>query len=278
MNILIKNGLLIDGTGANGYHANLLIKNEKIEEIGNDIQADDCEVIDASEKVVAPGFIDMHNHADLTILKVNTAEAYLMQGVPTMLVSVCGLGPAPANENVRKSAVETYRTALIQTPQFINQIGINTIVDQLSDQYWDVKIIAIDVYTTALKENPQLIPQSLPKLLELLLDQHWNVKVAAIQAYATALVRIPHSITQAGIDRLLEMSSDANKFVREEALEAYEIALIKTPQFINQSGIKKLLKLLEDREPLVVEAARKVYAKAQQEFPELIPRLQDADT
>jgi N-acyl-D-amino-acid deacylase len=102
MNILIKNGLLVDGTGSNGYHANLLIHNDKIEEIGNDIQVADCEVIDASEKVVAPGFIDILNHADLTILKVNTAEAYLMQGVTTMLVSVCGIGPAPANQKVRK--------------------------------------------------------------------------------------------------------------------------------------------------------------------------------
>ena len=102
MDILIKDGLIIDGTGRNGYYADLLIKEDKIIEIGQDSSADDCKVIDASNKVVAPGFIDMHSHADLTILKVNTAEAYLMQGVTTMVVSICGLGLAPANEKVTK--------------------------------------------------------------------------------------------------------------------------------------------------------------------------------
>jgi N-acyl-D-amino-acid deacylase len=102
MDILIKDGLIIDGTGRNGYYADLLIKNNKIEEIGEDLTAENCKVIDASNKVVAPGFIDMHSHADLTILRVNTAEAYLMQGVTTMVVSICGIGLAPANEKVRK--------------------------------------------------------------------------------------------------------------------------------------------------------------------------------
>jgi N-acyl-D-amino-acid deacylase len=102
MDILIKDGLIIDGTGRNGYYADLLIENNKIVAIGEDLAAQDCKVIDASNKVVAPGFIDMHSHADLTILKVNTAEAYLMQGVTTMVVSICGIGLAPANEKVTK--------------------------------------------------------------------------------------------------------------------------------------------------------------------------------
>ena len=102
MHILIKNGQIIDGTGSQPYIADLYILDGKIAEIGTGIHADEegCTVIDAANRVVAPGFIDMHNHADLTILAVNKAEAYLMQGVTTMLVSVCGIGLAPANERV----------------------------------------------------------------------------------------------------------------------------------------------------------------------------------
>ena len=102
MHILIKNGQIIDGTGSQPYIADLYILDGKIAEIGTGIHADEegCTVIDAANRVVAPGFIDMHNHADLTILDVNKAEAYLMQGVTTMLVSVCGIGLAPANEKV----------------------------------------------------------------------------------------------------------------------------------------------------------------------------------
>jgi N-acyl-D-amino-acid deacylase len=102
MDILIKDGLIIDGTGRNGYYADLLIKEDRVSDIGEDLTTPDCKIIDASNKVVAPGFIDMHSHADLTILKVNTAEAYLMQGVTTLVVSVCGIGLAPANDKVTK--------------------------------------------------------------------------------------------------------------------------------------------------------------------------------
>jgi N-acyl-D-amino-acid deacylase len=102
MDILVKNGLIIDGTGSSSFYADLLIRDRMIEKIGEDLSAENCKVIDASNKVMAPGFIDMHSHADLTIMKVNTAEAYLMQGVTTMSVSMCGIGLAPANEKVRK--------------------------------------------------------------------------------------------------------------------------------------------------------------------------------
>lgn len=108
MNILIRNGLIVDGTGSSGFIADILIKNDKIEQIGENIEAKDCELIDASDRVVSPGFIDMHSHGDLTILEVKEAEASIMQGVTTLLVGNCGIGLAPANEKVR-----TYYTDLV---------------------------------------------------------------------------------------------------------------------------------------------------------------------
>ncbi len=46
--------------------------------------------------------IDMHSHADLTILQINRAEPSIRQGVTTLVVGMCGLGLAPANDKVRK--------------------------------------------------------------------------------------------------------------------------------------------------------------------------------
>ncbi|MHA1490528.1 MAG: hypothetical protein ACTSRI_12850 [Promethearchaeota archaeon] len=63
MGILVKNGLIIDGTGRSGYKSDMLIKGDRIEKIENNLDADGFEVIDASNKVVAPGFIDIHNHS-----------------------------------------------------------------------------------------------------------------------------------------------------------------------------------------------------------------------
>ncbi|TFG22132.1 MAG: D-aminoacylase [Promethearchaeota archaeon] len=102
MNILIKNGIIIDGTGFPGYKSDVYIKNNRIEKIGLNLQEDDCELIDASNKVVSPGFIDMHSHADLMILEANKAEATIMQGVTTLVVGMCGIGLAPANDRVRE--------------------------------------------------------------------------------------------------------------------------------------------------------------------------------
>ncbi len=102
MNILIKNGNIVDGTGSPGYKSDVYIKNNRIEKIGLNLEEEDCELIDASNKVVSPGFIDMHSHGDLTILEVNKAEATVMQGVTTLVVGMCGIGLAPANDKVRE--------------------------------------------------------------------------------------------------------------------------------------------------------------------------------
>ena len=97
MDILLKNGLVIDGTGSAGFKADVLIKNDKIHEIGVDLKAEDCKIIDVANRVVSPGFIDMHHHGDLCVLNANKAESTIMQGCTTLVVGVCGLGLAPAN-------------------------------------------------------------------------------------------------------------------------------------------------------------------------------------
>ncbi len=101
MEILLKNGWIIDGTGSSRYKSDIAIKDNKILKIGANLEGNGYDIIDVSNKIIAPGFIDMHSHADLTILEVNKAEAAIMQGVTTLVVGMCGIGRAPANEKVR---------------------------------------------------------------------------------------------------------------------------------------------------------------------------------
>ena len=70
MKKLIKNGLVVDGSGNPGFKADVLLDGEKIAKIGNvsEGEAEGAEVIDAEGLVVAPGFIDTHSHSDLQIL------------------------------------------------------------------------------------------------------------------------------------------------------------------------------------------------------------------
>lgn len=94
-NLLIKQGFIVDGTGADAYIGDIAVKDGKIAAIGDLKDAEADNVIDASGKYVTPGFIDPHSHADLSLLVWPENEAYVMQGVTTQICGNCGLAPAP---------------------------------------------------------------------------------------------------------------------------------------------------------------------------------------
>lgn len=125
--ILIKGGLVIDGSGKRGFEADVLISGQKIHAVGN-LEAEetaDAEVIDASGLVVSPGFIDIHAHADFALLQNGAASHKIMQGVTTEIVGNCGTGPAPAND-----AVKEYFDSFLQY-MFgpIETSGLSTVAD-----------------------------------------------------------------------------------------------------------------------------------------------------
>ncbi|MFC1541258.1 amidohydrolase family protein [Candidatus Latescibacterota bacterium] len=87
---VIKNGKIIDGTGNPWYQTDIGIIGDKIAEIGI-IPEESCKrIIDASGKVVTPGFIDIHSHADDRILEDRTAHNLIIQGATTVLGGNCG--------------------------------------------------------------------------------------------------------------------------------------------------------------------------------------------
>lgn len=65
LDILIKNGLIVDGTGNPAYIMDLGIRDGKIVKIQSNINDDSKKIIDADGLVVSPGFIDVHSHNDL---------------------------------------------------------------------------------------------------------------------------------------------------------------------------------------------------------------------
>jgi N-acyl-D-amino-acid deacylase len=121
MTILIKNGLIIDGTGTPGYNSDILIEDDKIVKIDESIKANkDMKIIDASGRIVAPGFIDIHNHADFNILDANRAESFVMQGLTTLLVSVCGTGISPTSEIIERYYTDLMGKALCVDAKLFN--------------------------------------------------------------------------------------------------------------------------------------------------------------
>ena len=101
--ILIKGGLVYDGSGAEPRQADILVKGEKIvaiEAIIPESKADN--VINAKGEIVAPGFIDPHSHINRNMKKPETKEneGYLAMGVTTVLCGMCGGSPVPISKEV----------------------------------------------------------------------------------------------------------------------------------------------------------------------------------
>jgi N-acyl-D-amino-acid deacylase len=99
--ILIKNGLVIDGSGTAGIRADVAIEAGRVADIGRLSAAEAATVIDATGLVVAPGFIDMHSHADFSLPVCPTADSLVHQGITTAVVGQCGYSPVPLLEETR---------------------------------------------------------------------------------------------------------------------------------------------------------------------------------
>ena len=80
----------MDGTGAPGYLADVAVKGDAIIAMGQ-IEGGGLRTIDATGKVVAPGFIDLHSHADFQFFIDPTADSKITQGVTLELVGNCGM-------------------------------------------------------------------------------------------------------------------------------------------------------------------------------------------
>lgn len=92
---LLKNGLIVDGTGKTGYRADLLIDGETIVQIGAVEPASADRLIDCEGLVVAPGFIDVHTHDDAIVLEKPAMLPKLSQGITTVITGNCGISLAP---------------------------------------------------------------------------------------------------------------------------------------------------------------------------------------
>lgn len=96
--LILKNGLIVDGTGDQAYAGDIAIIGNRIVKIGSLKESKAIETIDASGLVVTPGFIDVHTHCDRGIKRVPTVDNYILQGVTTVIGGNCGGHPFPLQE------------------------------------------------------------------------------------------------------------------------------------------------------------------------------------
>ncbi len=99
---LLKNGLIVDGSGKKAFHGNLLINKDKIEAITPGEIEFTGKIIDCTGRVVAPGIIDMHSHMDWVLPAKDRPELvspFTRQGVTTFFGGNCGFGVAGFKKN-----------------------------------------------------------------------------------------------------------------------------------------------------------------------------------
>ena len=98
LDLIIRGGKVIDGSGRPARTADVGIIGDSIETIGPLDEAAGKDEIDAEGLVVTPGFVDIHSHSDFTLLVDPRAQSSVYQGVTTELVGNCGHGCAPITD------------------------------------------------------------------------------------------------------------------------------------------------------------------------------------
>jgi N-acyl-D-amino-acid deacylase len=99
--LILRNGTVVDGTRAPRYTADVAIKADRIAAIGKLGNMKGAAELDASGKIVAPGFIDSHTHDDRLMLSAPEMAPKVSQGVTTVIAGNCGISLAPAPNGMR---------------------------------------------------------------------------------------------------------------------------------------------------------------------------------
>jgi dihydroorotase/N-acyl-D-amino-acid deacylase len=96
--IILHNGTIIDGTGSPPQQGSLLVRGDRIAEVGSFRIPPEARIVDCTGLTVTPGFIDAHSHSDLQVLR--GCREKLDQGVTTEVVGNCGFSTYPAPNNL----------------------------------------------------------------------------------------------------------------------------------------------------------------------------------
>jgi N-acyl-D-amino-acid deacylase len=143
--LIIRDALLIDGTGAPAWRGDLAVQDDRISAVGDLSQQKGAREISAAGLALAPGFVDTHTHDDRALLSDPLMECKISQGVTTVVAGNCGISlaplslsgyPPPPLDIIGRepqqffSTFDAYLTALDRDPPALNavcQVGHSTL-------------------------------------------------------------------------------------------------------------------------------------------------------
>jgi len=142
---VIRGGMIVDGTGAEPYLADLAIKYGRIAAIGPIDGAADTE-IDAAGRIVTPGFVDIHTHYDGHVVWSERLNPSSYHGVTTVVMGNCGVGFAPCKPEDRERMVSLME-GVEDIPEVVLTAGLTwdwegfpEFMDRLDERRYDMDV------------------------------------------------------------------------------------------------------------------------------------------
>src|SRR5690348_10526836 len=106
--LLVRGGILVDGTGAAARPADVRVRGGAIAEVGESLDPAGETVIDAGGAFVAPGFVDCHTHYDPSVWWDPLVDPMPQHGVTTVVMGNCSLSLTPVRAGDRESASDVF--------------------------------------------------------------------------------------------------------------------------------------------------------------------------
>ena len=139
--MIIRGGTIIDGSGAEGFKADVAVDGGKISRIGDLSREKSAKEIDATDRIVTPGFVDLHTHLDAQVAWDPQMSSSSYHGVTTALIGNCGVTFAPVSKKNHR-----YLAELMES---VEDIAADAIMDGLPwnwesyGEYLDLSLIHI---------------------------------------------------------------------------------------------------------------------------------------
>jgi len=132
--LVIRAGLVVDGTGASGREADVAIAGGRITAIGPRLSGRGADEITARDRVVAPGFVDIHSHGDGSLWDDPRAESLIRQGITTVVVGQDGSSRAPGPGVPTFQALRASIDQLRPSVNVASMVGAGTIREVVMGQ------------------------------------------------------------------------------------------------------------------------------------------------
>jgi N-acyl-D-aspartate/D-glutamate deacylase len=223
VDLVIRNGTIVDGTGAEPFEADVAVENGRIVAVGK-VYASGVEEIDARGKIITPGFIDPHSHYDAQATWSSRITPSSWHGVTTTLIGNCGVGFAPCHPDQRDLLVKLME-------------GVEDIPEP--------------VLTEGLKWNWQ----SFPDYLDALESHGYDLDVATQVPHAAVRVFV---MGQRGVDREPATPADADAMARivVEGIQAGALGFSTSRTINHKTKAGELIPTLQAEEDELATIAR----------------------